>query len=364
MMDNQKKQKLQDSSKEIYDSIIIPPELDDIVKKSIASVDKESIDIHYKKSNNNISVFMKYFGAAAAVIFISIIVGLNSSENFAKEMGEVPVLGSVARVFTVRKYEMQKEELVKEQDIPEVEVATELEIEETSVEVSGNNVQEETDAVSGNDVSGNNSNSGTKMTVSGNDIVAVTGEEKKVIDTLDQPSGPVTVSGNAVYDQAISVGDYSADINKTVESYVQNYISNEATASYEIKYQRGAIVSFVVTVVQNGDSASEEKYFYNLDLLNGKNVVLSDLLGNNYSDVANVQILRQMKERVKENPGYVYWGVTDEGGLEGFEGFTSVNADTKFYINAAGHVVIVFDNYEIAPGFMGAQEFQIVVERK
>lgn len=361
-MDNQKKQKIQDSAKEIYDSIIIPQELDDIVKKSIESVDKEAIDIQYKKSNNNISVFMKYFGAAAAVIFLSIIVGLNSSENFAKEMGEVPVLGSVAKVFTVRKYEMEKKELVIEQDVPEVEVTTEPEIEETPITVSGNDVQEETVEVSGNDVSGNSN--GTKMTVSGNDIVAVTGEEKKVIDTLDQPSGPVTVSGNAAYEQAISSGDYSAVINEKIESYVQNYASTGNNVSYEIKYQRGAIVSFVITSVQNGDSASGEKYYYNLDLLNGKNVVLSDLLGNNYSDVANVQILRQMKERVKENPGYVYWGVTDEGGLEGFEGFTSVNGDTKFYINAAGHVVIVFGNYEIAPGFMGEQEFQIVVERK
>lgn len=363
-MDNQKKQKLQDSSKEIYDSIIIPTELEEIVKKSIESVDKEAIDMHYKNSSNNVSVILKYFGSAAAIIFLSIIIGLNSSETFAREMWDVPVLGTVARVFTVRKYEVEKEELILKEEIPKVEVATESEIEETPVEVSGNNVQEEIDVVSGNDVSGNNSNSGTKMTVSGNDIVAVTGEEKKVIDTLDQPSGPVTVSGNAAYDQAISVGDYSADINKTVERYMQKYISDEATISYEIKYQRGAIVSFVITVVQNGDSASEEKYFYNLDLLNGKNVILSDLLGNNYSDVANVQILRQMKERVKENPGYVYWGVTDEGELEGFEGFKSVNADTKFYINAAGHVVIVFENYEIAPGFMGMQEFQIVVERK
>ena len=365
MMDNQKKQKLQDSSKEIYDNIIIPPELDDIVKNSIASVDKEAIDIQYKKSNSNISVFMKYFGAAAAVIFISVFFGLNSSDTFAKEMGEVPVLGSVARVFTVRKYEMEKEELVTEQEVSEIEVTTEPEIEEeTPVTVSENDVQKETDVVSGNDVSENNSNFGTKMTVSGNDIVAVTGEEKKVIDTLNQPSGPVTVSGNVAYDKAIFAGDYSADINKTVESYVQKYASDEATVSYEVKYQRGAVVSFVISVIQNGDSVSEERYFYNMDLLNGKNVVLSDLLGMNYSDVANVQILRQMKDRVKENPDYVYWGVTQEGELEGFEGFTSVNEDTKFYINAAGNVVIVFDKYEIAPGFMGAQEFQIVVERK
>ncbi len=32
-----------------------------------------------------------------------------------------------------------------------------------------------------------------------------------------------------------------------------------------------------------------------------------------------------------------------------------------FYFNAEGNLVIVFDEYEIAPGYMGAQEF--VVEK-
>lgn len=360
-MDNQKKQKLQDSAKEIYDSIIIPPELEDIVNKSIKSVDKEAIDMQYKKSYSSISVFMKYFGAVAAVIFISIFIGLNSSENFAKEMGEVPVLGSVARVFTVRKYKVEKEELTKKEEV--IEEITEPEIEEVPVTVSGNDEQEVTESVSDNDVSGNNSSTGTKVTISGNEIVTVTGDEKEVVDTLDPPSGPVTVSGNAAYEQALSVTDFDVEINKKVESYVQNYSSDGKNVSYEIKFRRGAVVSFVITAVQNGDSAIEERNFYNLDLLNGKNVVLSDLLGNNYAGVANVQIVRQMKERVNANPEYVYWGVAGEGVAQGFDGFSSVDDDTNFYINAAGNVVIVFDKNVVAPGFMGAQEFEIVVVR-
>lgn len=34
--------------------------------------------------------------------------------------------------------------------------------------------------------------------------------------------------------------------------------------------------------------------------------------------------------------------------------------DNKFYINEAGNLVIVFEKYEVAPGFMGQQEFEIV----
>ena len=43
----------------------------------------------------------------------------------------------------------------------------------------------------------------------------------------------------------------------------------------------------------------------------------------------------------------------------GIEGFTTVSKDTKFYLNEEGNPVIVFDEYEIAPGYMGMPEFEI-----
>ena len=43
----------------------------------------------------------------------------------------------------------------------------------------------------------------------------------------------------------------------------------------------------------------------------------------------------------------------------GIEGFTTVSENTKFYLNEAGNAVVVFDEYEIAPGYMGMPEFEI-----
>ena len=43
-----------------------------------------------------------------------------------------------------------------------------------------------------------------------------------------------------------------------------------------------------------------------------------------------------------------------EGGFSGIE-----NEYQNFYINSEGKVVIVFEKYEIAPGYMGTQEFVI-----
>lgn len=410
-MDNQRKEELQVKGKEIYDSIIIPPELSDIVKKTIESRDKESIDKQYKEIHSPISEIMKYIGAAAAVITVSIIIGLNSNESFAKEMGEVPFLGAVAKVFTVRNYTVKRDELTINADIPNVELDTTGQIPEKEVpviSVSENdqpviNTETENNAsdltVSDNTVSGNDSEvqtekidetgSDMRMTISGNDIISVTGDEKKVVDTLNTPAAPMTVSGNDVYTQSVTTNDFTLDINKKIDGYIQKYISDETerfeeyktaffetggtqeewadrkfdiSVDYEVKYQRGAVVSFVISATENWCAAYGERTFYNLDLLNGRNIVLSDLLGNHYVEVANVQIIRQMKERVMENPDYVYWGITDEGAVQGFDGFTTVDENTKFYINSAGNPVIVFDKYEVGPGSMGEQEFEIIVE--
>lgn len=196
------KEELQISGKEIYDSIIIPPELSDIVKKTIESRDKESIDRQYKESHSLISEIMKYIGAAAAVIIVSIIIGLNSNESFAKEMGEVPFLGAVAKVLTVRNYTVKRDELTINTDIPNVELTTTAQTPEdkvpaisvsqndqpdTDIETNDNMIQNTVseNTVSNNGDSSENQNStetgsDMRMTISGNDIISVTGEEKRL----------------------------------------------------------------------------------------------------------------------------------------------------------------------------------------
>lgn len=42
-----------------------------------------------------------------------------------------------------------------------------------------------------------------------------------------------------------------------------------------------------------------------------------------------------------------------------YDDFGSIRSDIDFYINEAGNPVIVFDKYEVAPGFMGRPEFEI-----
>ena len=50
-----------------------------------------------------------------------------------------------------------------------------------------------------------------------------------------------------------------------------------------------------------------DRYFYNLDLKNGKKLTLGDLLGQDYKEKANSSIRRQMEERMAADRNLVYW---------------------------------------------------------
>ena len=61
------------------------------------------------------------------------------------------------------------------------------------------------------------------------------------------------------------------------------------------------------------------------------------------------EVRRQMEEQMAENPEVSYFP----------EEFTAIDPDQNFYWAADGSLVLVFDEYTIAPGFMGMPEFTI-----
>lgn len=129
---------------------------------------------------------------------------------------------------------------------------------------------------------------------------------------------------------------------------------------YEVKYQQGAVLSFVLTTTEAWCAVYGEQYYYNLDLASNKRLTLQDVLGDRYVEIANQAIIAQIHQRMAENEDYVYWGFEDDEMKDFVDGFKTVDENTGFYINAAGNPVVCFPKYEISPGFMGVQEFEII----
>ena len=64
----------------------------------------------------------------------------------------------------------------------------------------------------------------------------------------------------------------------------------------------------------------------------------------------------QMREQMAADEANKYF--LDEKDFPEFN-FTAITPDADFYFNHEGELVIAFDEYEVAPGYMGAPEFVI-----
>ena len=108
------------------------------------------------------------------------------------------------------------------------------------------------------------------------------------------------------------------------------------------------------------DSYTEKRYD-TIDKQNG--VVLSLPLlfkDNQYISALTKEVKRQMSEQLKENPEKYYW--TNKDFQEGVEEISLVTKNTNFYINKNHELVLVYDQFSIAPGYMGNPEFVIPKE--
>lgn len=309
-----------EDGKKIYDSIEIPDELSDVVNKAIASKNKEEIRMKHennKKKNNVVRIF-RYAAATAAGLLICLTVGVNSSEAFAKEMSEVPVLGALAKVLTVRSYHGTDGDYEIDMDVPEI--------------VPGE----------------------TGAQADAPEVTAFTGDinaeiEKIVDDYMEQAKAEFQEYKEAFF---ATGGTQEEWADRTMDIDV----------NYEVKYQEGNILSLELVTAKGWVASQEERYYYNLDLSTEEYLTLRDLLGEDYVELCNESIVAQIKQRMAEDENKMYFGFGPNGGEDremGIPGFTTVTDDTKFYLNERGNVVIVFEKYEIAPGYMGFQEFEI-----
>lgn len=133
-------------------------------------------------------------------------------------------------------------------------------------------------------------------------------------------------------------------------------------SGYTIKTDTDRILSieryFVNTVAS---SSTKLKY----DTIDKKNQILINLPSlfkdERYMEIISKNIKSQMVEKMKKDEGVIYWIAQEDEELF-VEEFEAISSEQNFYINADHKLVIVFDKYEVAPGYMGNPEFEIPTE--
>ncbi len=274
-------------AKREYQSILIPQELSERVKLEVERAEKK----------RRFSLMIRRIVSAAAAVAVLFVTGLNTSEVFAGEMNDIPVIGTLARIFTIRSYETETEELKISVDIPSVAMIAE-------------------------------------------DLQGLEKEINEDIYTFCEQYAKEAEGRAKEYRQAF------LDTGGTQEEWAEHEISIKVW--YEVKAQTARYLSLTVKGAESWTSAYSEERYYNLDMETGKWVTLRDILGDDYAQIVRCSILDQIEQKRIEDE-VEYWPDKWKG----------IDDETKFYINQEHNPVVVLEKYEIAPGSEGQLTFEI-----
>ena len=171
---------------------------------------------------------------------------------------------------------------------------------------------------------------------------------------------------------AADVSDEAANesvqtVNKSIEEYTNELIDQfKATmveegysgldVSYETVTNTDTWFTLAINAVETQASGYEFRRYYHIDKTTGEVATLEDIFQDDadYVSVISEEIKKQMKEQQDAGEG-MYWLEEDEF----TDAFEAIDTKQNFYFNDARELVIVFDEYEVAPGYMGCPEFVI-----
>ena len=236
--------------------------------------------------------------ASIAATVAVLTVGINTSPAFAKTLSKVPLVGSIVKMLTFREYTVDENTFNANIKVPEI--------------------------------------SGLK--------------DKKLQNSLNEK---YLEENEKLYKE------FLADMGDMKEKGGGHL---GVDSGYVIKTDTDRILS-VGRYVVNTIASSSTTFKY--DTIDKKNEVLITLPSlfkdDSYVDIISENIKEQMIKRHEADDMMFYWveGVEEEGLVDLFE---KISKEQSFYINSEGKLVISFDKYEVAPGYMGIQEFVIPTE--
>lgn len=135
-------------------------------------------------------------------------------------------------------------------------------------------------------------------------------------------------------------------------------------SSYIIETDTDEILSFGRYVEIIAASSSTIMQYTTIDKKTETVITLPSLFKDDrYIEVISRYIEEDLRTRMIETNGSeMYWVGGTKWHDESFDVFTIIKPDQNFYITETGKLVMSFDDYEIAPGFMGVVTVEIPTE--
>ncbi len=245
-----------------------------------------------------------YIPAVVAAAMLTLVILPNMGAGVAYAMGNLPVVGKLFQAVTFRDYQYEDGRFSANVQIPQI-VLNDLDVE---------------------------------------------AENPAVRSELDETIRQVNFDIEKVTEELVAEFEASAALG---ESYGGLEIHHEIVTDNEQYF------SLKLFIYRGAGSGMQSYKIYTIDKLSGKQIQLKDLFveGSDFNTILSEDIQEQMRDIMAKDKGKVYW-IDQENPEMNWKGLIE---EQNFYFNAEGDLVIVFDEYEIAPGYMGAQEF--VVEK-
>lgn len=238
--------------------------------------------------------------ATVAAAMVALVISVNVSPTIAHAMEEVPLLGTIVKVVNFSTYSDVQDDKNMEAnvDIPQVAVTNQ----------DGEVLSDETDEL----------NQEVKKYAGG----IIKSYQSDVASIEDGENG-----------------------NEAVDSSYQVVTDNDRLFALRID----------TSIVMAG--SNQYTKIYNVDKKTGNTITLKDLFqeDSDYLNRISEEIEKQMKENMEKDSNLQYFLDKDVDGYS----FDGIKNDVNFYVNKDGKLTIVFDKYEVAPGYMGIVEFTI-----
>ena len=168
-------------------------------------------------------------------------------------------------------------------------------------------------------------------------------------------SVPELEGGSAAQAVSDQVRAYTDRLIERFEAVCTEEMGREAyhglTVTSEVVTDNDTWFTLRIDAVETQASGYQFSRFYHIDKTTDQVVTLKDLFREDadYVTVLSDEVRRQMEEQMARDVDVSCFP----------EEFTAIDPEQNFYFHADGDLVLVFDEYTIAPGDMGMPEFTI-----
>ncbi len=237
---------------------------------------------------------------SAAAVFAFLLILPNTSRTAAAAMQRIPVLGDFFKVVTVREYQVEEDRYQADVKVPEV-------------------VPEENGGVS-----------------------------EETAQQAKETADAINIDIRQITDELIE--EFKSTMEEFEDGYGDIMVDSEVLTDDEKWFSLGLVL------YQGAGSGYERHRHYTIDKETGKRAALADFFGDDYVAVVSEEVKEQMRQRMADDENVIYWIDYEDVPEWNFE---SIAEEQDFYVNKDGNVVVCFDEYEVAPGYMGCVEFVI-----